>query len=102
MVSTLENTILVENQKATLEDKSAFAAQLSTLQSRGLSEINIDFSHTLYLPSEMMGLLMWKKKEFKLKGIKLNIIKISSTLKTFFDNMQISEFFELDSAEIIE
>lgn len=102
MVTSSGNTILVENEKATLDDKSLFAAQLSTLIAGGHTVINIDFGKTEYLPSEMMGLLMWKKKDFKTKGIELRIVRISGTLRNFFDNMQISRFFELESAETVD
>lgn len=102
MVTSSGNTIIVENEKATLDDKSVFAAQLSTLVADGHTVINIDFSKTEYLPSEMMGLLMWKKKDFKTKGIELRIIRISGTLRNFFDNMQISKFFELESADTVD
>jgi anti-anti-sigma regulatory factor len=102
MVTTVGSTIIIENDKATLDDKNIFEAHLSTLVSSGVREIHIDLGHTGYIPSELIGLLMWKKKDLSDKGITLQIIKISASLKSLFDEVLITNYFNLSITEIID
>ena len=101
MITCSENIIRIESERATLEDKTDFDAALSTLCAHGFTEILIDLGDTNYLPSELMGLLMWKKKDLKRRGVELNICRISFSLKKVFDTAMVSDFFGLDSAEVI-
>ena len=100
MIVVEKNLIIIKSDRATLEDKADFDALLSTMVSSGESLILVDLGTTSYLPSELMGLLMWKKKELKVKNIELQIIRISSSLKKIFDTAMISSFFTLERAEI--
>jgi len=102
MVTTVGSTIIIENDKATLDDKNSFEAHLSILVLSGVREISMDLGHTGYLPSELVGLLMWKKKDLSNNGIILKISRISSTLKSLFENMMISDYFDLSESEIID
>jgi anti-anti-sigma regulatory factor len=101
MVTTKSNCIIIESNKATLEDKYLFETQLSVLIASGATIVKIDLGNTGYLPSELMGFLMWKKKDLHNKGITLVISRISEMLKSFFDSAKISEYFELSEAEVV-
>ena len=100
MISIDKNRITIKSDRATLEDKADFDSAISSIIASGENEIIVDIGNTSYLPSELMGLLMWKKKELKTKNIDLRIIRISSSLKKIFDTAMISDFFSLENAEI--
>jgi anti-anti-sigma regulatory factor len=100
MVIIKENTIIIDNDSATLDDKSLFALKLTALVNSGCSKIMVDIGMTSYLPSELMGLFMWKKRELEKKGIEFKIIRISQSLKDLFENTRISDYFELENAEV--
>ncbi|MGL4370030.1 MAG: STAS domain-containing protein [Spirochaetota bacterium] len=101
MITCCNNIIRIESERATLEDKADLDSALLRFSAQGYTEMLIDLGGTNYLPSEMMGLLMWKKKDLKRCGIDLKIYRISGSLKRVFDTAMISDFFELDSAEIV-
>jgi hypothetical protein len=100
MIIIKGNTIIIDNGIATLEDKDALAIKLDLMINSGHKEINIDMGMTGFLPSEMMGLIMWRKRDLEKKGIAFNVIRISQSLKDLFDSTQLSKYFGIDKAEI--
>ena len=102
MVQCINNIITLSTDRATLEDKTEIDAMISSLIASNEKEILVDLGATSYLPSELMGLFMWKKKELDSKGIKLRIVKISAPLYRIFDTAMITDFFDLDRSCITE
>lgn len=102
MIIIKGNTLTIDNSAATLDDKDEFALKLDLMINSGHKEINIDLGMTSYLPSEMMGLIMWRKRDLQKKGIAFNIVRISQSLKDLFDTTQLSDYFEIDKAEITD
>jgi anti-anti-sigma regulatory factor len=100
MVTLNNNTIVFDNEKTTIEDKRRFEAQLTLLINSGHTEIFVDIGMTSFLPSELLGLLMWKKSELKKKGIEFKITRISQVLKSLFDDGRISDYLDIRSAEV--
>jgi anti-anti-sigma regulatory factor len=100
MVTLNNNTIILDNEKTTIEDKRRVETQLALLVNTGHTEIFVDLGMTSFLPSELLGLLMWKKRELRKKGITLEIVRISQTLKSLFDGDKISDYFEIDKATV--
>ncbi|MBP8082227.1 MAG: hypothetical protein KAZ87_03380 [Spirochaetes bacterium] len=90
------NIIIVDSERATLDDKMHFERAVITLIQSGTKSISIDLSKTVYLPSEMMDFMMWKKKELVDIKIDFKISAINSSLKKIFDNAMLSQFFEID------
>jgi anti-anti-sigma regulatory factor len=101
MVKCINNVITLDSDRATLEDKTEIDAMISSLIASGAKEIHVDLGSTSYLPSELMGLFMWKKKELVGKGISLRIIRISESLYRIFDTAMIIDFFNLDKSKIV-
>lgn len=95
MVHVSENMVIIDNPRATLEDKAEFEAAVSRLTQEGARLIMVDLSRTTYLPSELMGYLMGKKKEFLDRGMDIRITAISAPLKHVFDDAKISDFFQV-------
>lgn len=98
MVECIRNVITLSSDRATLEDKTEIDAMISTLIASGEKEILVDLGATSYLPSELMGLFMWKKKELDSRGIKLRITSISASLYRIFDTAMITDFFNIDKS----
>ncbi|RPI92045.1 MAG: hypothetical protein EHM32_09710 [Spirochaetales bacterium] len=92
MVTILGNKIIIDSSRATLDDKSAFEQAVNTVIEGGASEVLVDFSKTVYLPSELLGYLMGKKRALMGKGMDIKIIAISEPLKRVFDEARISGF----------
>ncbi len=102
MVHITDGTIIVENEKATLQDKIDLEDAVDTLIAEGSQLIYIDLSNPQYLPSELMGFLMWKKKLLMEENKNICITKLSYNLKTVFDNALLTDFFEINGkTEII-
>ena len=98
MVVREDNTILIDSERATLGDKADFEKAVTFLVQSGHKSINVDLGKTIYLPSELMGFMMWKKKELIDIKVNFRISAISSSLKKIFDNAMLSQFFEIDSS----
>ena len=99
MVDVQGNTIIINSERASADDKIDFATAISRLEAEGNHEIRLDLSNTVYLPSELMGLLMWKKRELGERGTKIIISAISDPLRNTFDNAMISSFLELNTPQ---
>ena len=96
MVIVQGNVIIINSERASADDKIDFASAITRLELEGNSEIMLDLSNTVYLPSELMGLLMWKKRELGERGKKIIITAISEPLRNTFDNAMISSFLDLN------
>ena len=101
MVQCIGNTISLGSEHATLEDKTEIDTLISALIASGNHEILVDLGASSYLPSELMGLLMWKKKELQGMGVVLRVIRISPSLYRIFSTAMVLEFFGLDGSEIV-
>lgn len=97
MVHITESTITIENERATLEDKLDLENSIDSLIQDGYSVIYLDLSNPRYLPSELMGLLMWKKKMLVEQNKNIRISKLNANLKSVFENALLMDFFEIDS-----
>lgn len=95
MVRIIENKIVVERTRATLEDLGIFEKAVDNLVAKGFGEIQIDFSATLNLPSEFLGYLMGKKKALMKDGKNLRIVAISEQLRRLFNEARISELMDV-------
>lgn len=95
MVRIVENKIIVERTRATLEDLGVFEKAVDGLLAKGFKEILVDFEATLNLPSEFLGYLMGKKKALQKDGKKLTIVAISEQLKRLFNEARISELMDV-------
>jgi len=96
MISISNNKITLEMPRATLDDKTRFESAVNALaESDGVSEILLDFSKTVYLPSEFLGYLMGKKRALKGRSIDIRIVAISEPLRQIFEEAKISDFMEL-------
>ena len=98
MVVRNGNTVMIDSERATLGDKADFEKEVTFLVQSGVKSINVDLGRTIYLPSELMGFMMWKKKELIDIKVDFRISAISSSLKKIFDNAMLSQFFEINSA----
>ena len=100
----LENSvIIIDNERASLDDKVHFEHTVTALLEKGAREIAVDLGRTVYLPTELMGFMMWKKKELAEQGIRFRIGRISASLKRIFDNAMLSDFFEINNTtEVID
>lgn len=96
MITIKDTTICIENTEATLEDKIEIEKAMEQLFLEGADEIYLDLSQTNYLPSELVGLLMWKKKSIEEAGKSIIISKISHALYKIFENALLVEFFNLN------
>ncbi len=101
MVTLNNSTIIIHNERASLEDKIEIETFIDTLLQEGTRTINLDLSNPVYLPSELLGLLMWKKRELFEEGCSVVITKINPTLKSIFDNARLTEFFEITESSVI-
>jgi len=96
MVTIEDNIITIGSIKATQDDKQNFELAVERLLADGHDEIQVDLSTTIYIPSTLMGYLMWKKQQLKKKEKNIKIIAISESLRKVFDEARISDFFELN------
>jgi len=101
MITVDSFTIIINSEKATLEDKIDLEASINNIVAEGGKQIFLDLGCTTYIPSELMGLLMWKKKELLEKGVHIKIIRITGILKIIFDNAMLTDFFEINSQTLI-
>jgi hypothetical protein len=102
MVRIENNIIIIENERATLEDKMILEESIDRLIEQGNSIVYIDLSYPQYLPSELMGFLMWKKKILLEQNKNIKISRLSANLKAIFDNALLLDFFEIDDTTIID
>lgn len=93
MVTVENNTITLHCEKATPDDKVEVEYAVERLLREGVRVIYFDLSKTIYLPSTLMGYLMWKKQELQRKGIDIQIIAISQSLRKVFEETRLIEFF---------
>lgn len=101
MVYISNETIVIDNERATLEDKIDLENAIESILTEGYSTIYLDLSRPKYLPSEMMGLLMWKKKILMEENKNIRISRLSCNLKDVFENAFLTDFFEIDSKTAI-
>jgi len=101
MVTLEDSTIVIHNERASLEDKIEIENFIETLVQEGATVIYVDLALPVYLPSELLGLLMWKKKELNEEGRNIIIKKINSTLKSIFDNARLTDFFEISDSSVM-
>jgi len=92
MITIDNNKITIETTRATLDDKVAFEDAVNTVVEAGHAVVLVDLSQTIYLPSELLGYLMGKKKSLMNEGKDIKITAISESLKRIFDEARISEF----------
>ncbi|MDY6933783.1 MAG: hypothetical protein SVZ03_06110 [Spirochaetota bacterium] len=95
MIRINDNTIIIDNTIATLEDKRDLQIAFIRLMNEGYDEIRIDMMRTSHLPSELIGFLLDKKREMLKNGMIMKIIAINETLRKLFDNIEISKFLNL-------
>jgi len=93
MVTVENNTITLHCEKATVDDKVEVEYAVERLLQSGATVIYFDLSKTIYLPSTLMGYLMWKKQELQKKGKDIQIIAISPSLRKVFEETRLIEFF---------
>lgn len=92
MVTIEGKTIVIDNPRATLDDKTAFENAVNKLINKNNTIINVDLSKTVYIPSELLGYIMGKKRALNSRGMDIKIIAISEPLKKIFDEAKISDF----------
>mgnify|MGYP000846017845 CR=1 FL=1 len=92
MVTIEGKTIVIDNPRATLDDKTAFENAVNKLINENNTIINVDLSKTVYIPSELLGYIMGKKRALNSRGMDIKIIAISEPLKKIFDEAKISDF----------
>ena len=103
MISTDKNKIIINSERASLDDRADCEKAIALLVNLGEKSIIIDLSKTVYLPSEFMGFMMWKKKDLSELNISLTINAISTSLKRTFDSAMLSDFFGLDdNTQVVE
>ena len=93
MVTVENNIITLHCEKATPDDKVEVEYAVERLLQSGATVIYFDLSKTIYLPSTLMGYLMWKKQELQKKGKDIQIIAISPSLRKVFEETRLIEFF---------
>ncbi|MCX8123253.1 MAG: hypothetical protein N3F66_03705 [Spirochaetes bacterium] len=93
MVTVENNTIIIHCEKATPDDKMEVEYAVERLLRAGATVIYFDLSKTIYLPSTLMGYLMWKKQELQKQGKDIQIISMSASLKKVFEDMRLLDFF---------
>ncbi|MDA3900776.1 MAG: hypothetical protein PF637_09695 [Spirochaetes bacterium] len=96
MIKVNGSSITLINERATLEDKLELENTIDSLAGDGMGTIYLDLSQTLYLPSELMGLLMWKKKVLNEENKEIVISHISSTLMAIFESAHLVDFFNIN------
>ncbi len=92
MITIAGNKITIESTRATDEDKAAFEDAVNAIIDEGYAEVMVDLSMTVYIPSELLGYLMGKKKSLMGAHKDLKITAISESLKRIFDEARISDF----------
>ena len=92
MITIIGNKIIIDSSRATLDDKASFEQAVNSILEGGATEIMVDLSKTVYLPSELLGYLMGKKRALMGKGMDIKIAAISEPLKRVFDEARISGF----------
>ena len=92
MVTIEGKTIVIDNPRATLDDKTAFENAVNKLINENNTIINVDLSKTVYIPSELLGYIMGKKRALNSRGMDIKIIANSEPLKKIFDEAKISDF----------
>ncbi len=93
MVTVENNTITLLCEKATTDDKLEVEYAVERLLREGATVIYFDLSKTIYLPSTLMGYLMWKKQELQRKGKDIQIIALSASLRKVFEETRLIDFF---------
>ncbi len=95
MIKVQDNTIIVENAVATLEDKENFQSAFVRLINEGHNEILVDLVKASHLPTELIGYLLDRKRDQEKTGLVMKIISVSESLKKLFERENISEFLDL-------
>ena len=96
MITVKEHTITILSEKATIDDKMEVEFAVERLLLSGATVIYFDLSKTIYLPSTLIGYLMWKKQDLQKKGKDIQIIAISSSLRKVFEETRLIEFFGIN------
>ncbi len=95
MITVENNTITFHCEKVSHDDKLEVEYAVEQLLHSGATVINLDLSNTIYLPSTLMGFLMWKKQELQKQGKDIKIIAISPSLRKVFEDMRLIDFFDI-------
>ena len=93
MVTVENNIITLHCEKATVDDKVEVEYAVERLLQSGATVIYFDLSKTIYLPSTLMGYLMWKKQDLQKQNKDIIIIAISPSLRKVFEETRLIEFF---------
>ncbi|MGQ9844520.1 MAG: STAS domain-containing protein [Spirochaetota bacterium] len=93
MITVENNVITLHCEKAILDDKLEVEYAVERLLISGVNVIYIDLSKTIYLPSTLIGYLMWKKQELQKKNKDIIIIAISQSLRKLFEETRLIGFF---------
>ena len=95
MITVENNTITIHCEKVSHDDKLEVEYAVERLLHNGATVINLDLSKTIYIPSTLMGFLMWKKQELQKQGKDIKIIAISPSLRKVFEDMHLIDFFDI-------
>lgn len=98
MIKIIENLIIVETATISVAEKNDFMSAFIRLINEEKKEILLDLLKTDFLPSELIGFLINKKKMLERKGVTVKITAINDNLKKIFDKINLSAFLGLQDA----
>lgn len=93
MITVEQHTIIIHSDKATIEDKLEVEYAVERLINSGAQIIYIDLSKPVYLPSVLIGYLMWKKQNLHKSSKDIIITRLSTPLQKLFEEMRLIDFF---------
>lgn len=96
MITVNDNIVILDSLWPSADDRFDFENAIIKLINEGNKEICIDISKPEYLPSEIIGFIMWKKRELSNAGKNLKIHNISRSLLILFKQAQILQFLGLE------
>lgn len=95
MIEINGNTIIINSDKPTLIDSRDFQMAFIRLLNEGNEEIRIDLLRPSFLPSELIGFLLDRKRALLSAGNVLKIININDTLRKTLIKLKISDYLGL-------
>lgn len=95
MIEINGNTIIINSDKATLIDSRDFQTAFIRLLNEGNDEIRIDLMRPSFIPSELIGFLLDRKRELLRAGNVLRITHINDTLKKTLTKLKICDYLGL-------
>lgn len=93
MITVEQHTIIIHSDKATVEDKLEVEYAVDRLLQGGAQIVYIDLAKPMYLPSVLIGYLMWKKQNLQKSGKAIIITQLSKSLRNLFEEMHLIDFF---------